>query len=99
MPGGGGPVEIQAPPQGAVLGHHIVGVQVEPVGHSLQPPIVHGISGGGVARHRPPQGPVDGHGLSVGVHVEPDGQEDDGPILQGDLGTMVGRQTPLHVTV
>ncbi|RMJ26278.1 hypothetical protein PHISP_02855 [Aspergillus sp. HF37] len=49
--------------------------------------------------HRPPQGPVDGHGRVLGVQVEPVGQAVAAPMVQGDKGGEEVMQSPPQVIV
>jgi hypothetical protein len=92
-------VARQAPPHAPVSGHRIVFEHIDPVGHSLQPPTVHGICGGGVSMQRPSQGPVDGHGRVLGVQVDPVGQAFDAPTVHGDKGGEEVMQRPPQVIV
>ncbi len=77
-------MEIQAPPQYPLVGHVIVGVQVDPVGQPYPRPTVQTVVLGvdaGVEIQAPPQYPEVGH-VMVGVHVDPVGQPYPRPTVQ-----------------
>jgi len=78
-------IALQRPLQTDGLVHAIVGVQVEPVGQA--PPIVHGLSGGGVVTEiqAPPQDSDDGQAM-VGVQAAPAGQPPGTPMVHGITG-------------